>query len=148
MNASKQSKKRPRTKRSDGGGDIITVTEIGAGSVIAAGRSAKAQLMQSPIQEELERWRSSMETRIGRSPGLSKEEKGDAKEQLQKIVREASKGENADLNRLEKLINTLAVMSSDIFEVAIATLANPLLGVGLVLKKVGEKAKLEPKPNP
>lgn len=147
MNAKRQSKKRPRMKQSDVGGDVITITDIGAGSAVAAGRGAKAQLMQSAIQDELESWRSSMESSIGHSPGLSKEEKEDAKDQIQKIVHEASKGEAVDSNRLEKLINTLAVMSSDIFEVAVTTLANPLLGIGLVLKKVGEKAKLEPEPD-
>ena len=53
-------------------------------------------------------------------------------------------------SRLEKLINplllggnTLAVIGPDVFEVVTATLANPLAGLGVALKKIGDRAKLE-----
>lgn len=46
-------------------------------------------------------------------------------------------------NRLERLINTLVVMAPDIFEVATTTLTNPLGGIGLVLKKISNRVKLE-----
>jgi len=74
---------------------------------------------------------------------LSDSEKQDAKEHIGKIEQEASKGSTAELERLSKLINTFQVMAPDIFDVAIATLVNPLLGFGLILKKVGDKVKLE-----
>ena len=64
------------------------------------------------------------------------------KKQIAEIKTEASKGAQADLAWLEKLISTLSLMAEDIFEVAVTTLANPLLGVGLVIKKIGNKAKL------
>ena len=144
MNSSRQSKHRKRTKRSDVGGDVITVSDVGSGSVVAAGRGAVAQLSQSADLHAFDRWRTEMETKISVLPGLSAEERLDVKEQIQKIAAEATKGESTNSNRLEKLINTLAVMSNDIFEVAIATLMNPLAGIGLVLKKVGDKAKIEP----
>jgi hypothetical protein len=57
-----------------------------------------------------------------------------------------AKGDQAEPSRLEKLINTLSVMAPDIFEVAVATLANPLAGIGLAVKKIGDKAKLEAEP--
>ena len=63
-----------------------------------------------------------------------------------KISAEAAKGARADPGRLERLINTLAAMAPDIFDVAVTTLTNPFAGIGLVLKKIGERAKLEAKP--
>ena len=84
-----------------------------------------------------------MVSRIESQPGYSKDEKRDLQDQVEKIQDEAAKGKQADPSRLEKLVNTLAVMAPDIFEVAVATLANPLAGIGLVMKKIGDKAKVE-----
>jgi len=94
-------------------------------------------------------WRKEMEKKIESQP-VSEDDKKDLKETVAKIETEAKKieeqtqkGEEPDPSRLEKFINTLAVMGPDIFEVATTTLVNPLGGVGLVLKKIGDKAKLE-----
>ena len=125
-------------------GDIITVGEVGAGAAVAAGRSASASVGQSSdLAESLAQWRSQMVTEIEALPDLSDDEKQDLQDQVDKIQEEAAKAEEADPGRLERLINTLSVMAPDIFEVAAATLVNPLAGIGLVIKKVGDKAKLE-----
>ncbi len=93
--------------------------------------------------EALAQWRAEMNARIEADAHLSSDEKKDVRAQVAKIEQEAAKGPHADAGRLEKLINTLAVMGPDIFEVAIATLINPLAGIGLTLKKISDKAKLE-----
>ncbi len=94
-------------------------------------------------------WRKEMEKKIEAQP-VSADDKKDLKETVAKIETEAKKieeqtkkGEEPDPSRLEKLVNTLAMMGPDIFEVATTTLVNPLGGIGLVLKKIGDKAKLE-----
>ncbi|MBI5051781.1 MAG: hypothetical protein HZB52_00735 [Chloroflexi bacterium] len=94
-------------------------------------------------------WRKEMEKKIESQP-VSEDDKKDLKETVAKIETEAKKieeqtkkGEEPDTSRLEKFVNTLAVMGPEIFEVATTTLVNPLGGIGLVLKKIGEKAKLE-----
>ena len=127
------------------GGDRITVGDVSGGSAVAAGRGASASVSTytGSLLPDLKKWRTDMEAKIDAQPALSPAEKTDAKEQVAKIEAEASQAEKADPSRLEKLINTLAVMAPDIFEVAIATLANPLGGIGLVIKKIGDKAKLE-----
>jgi len=51
-----------------------------------------------------------------------------------------------DSGRLEKLINILSGIAPDVFEVAVTTLTNPLEGIGLALKKIGNRARLERKP--
>ena len=134
-------KKKPeRTVKA--GGDVIMVGDVGAGAAVAAGRGASAVISASGLAA-LKKWRAEIESQIDSQPDLSDGEKKDIKDQVAKIQDEAAKGKQADAGRLEKLINTLAVMGPDIFEVAMTTLVNPLGGVGLALKKIGDKAKVE-----
>jgi len=125
-------------------GDAITVIGVGEGATVAAGRGARASSgTSSSGTNPLIAWRKQTEALLDASMLLSDSEKQDAKEHIGKIEQEASKGSTAELERLSKLINTFQVMAPDIFDVAIATLVNPLLGFGLILKKVGDKVKLE-----
>ncbi len=105
--------------------------------------SCDVTIGDSATIQALGQWRNQIESQINAKPNLSDEDKKDLKDQVGKIQEEASKGAKADPDRLEKLINTIAVMAPDIFEVAVTTLANPLAGIGLALKKIGDKAKLE-----
>jgi hypothetical protein len=127
----------------------ITVSGVGTGAAVAAGSGASASVTQAAIEASdlaaiLTQWQAQMEAEIDAHPDLSAEDKQDLKETVGKIHQEAAKGEQTDVSRLEKLINTLAVMGPDIFEVAVTTLMNPLAGIGLVIQKIGDKAKLEP----
>ncbi len=91
---------------------------------------------------DLSSWQEMMIGKVEKT-GLSNKEKKELKKQIDliKLIIEKDKGRNLD--NLEKTINILAVMSKDIFEVAITTLVNPLAGIGLVLKKIGDKVKLD-----
>jgi hypothetical protein len=129
-------------------GDTITVSNVSGGAAVAAGRNASAKVQTTTTSEVVttfNEWRSLIEQKIDTQPNLTTDDKQDLKQQVGKIQAEAAKGKQADPSRLEKLLNTLAAMSQDIFEVAIATLANPLLGIGLVAKKISDKAKVERK---
>ena len=90
-------------------------------------------------------WRDQMGTWIDEQPSYSASEKQDLKGQIGKIQAECERGAVLDTSRLEKLLNTLAVIGPDVFEVATATLANPLAGIGVALKKIGDRARLERK---
>jgi Ternary complex associated domain 2/Caspase domain len=59
------------------------------------------------------------------------------------IEKEASKGEDANPKFLEKAFRTLAAMSEDIFDVTVATLANPISGIATVVQKIAAKAKAD-----
>lgn len=138
-------RKRPTTARRTTG-DTISVTDISGGAAVAAGRGASASVQMTTSSEVVttfNEWRAHIEQTIDAQPHLTTGDKQDLKQQVAGIQAEVAKGQQADPSRLEKLLNTLAVMSPDIFEVAIATLANPLLGIGLVAKKIGDKAKIE-----
>ena len=84
-----------------------------------------------------------MERWIDSQKDLLPADKADLKENVAKVADEVSKGKQADPGRLERLLNVILSLAPDIFDVAITTLANPLAGLGLVAKKIGERAKLE-----
>lgn len=91
----------------------------------------------------LAEWQTNMEAKIDALTGVLAEDKEDLKDTIAKIKTEAAKAEQADPGRLERLLNSIAAMGPDIFEVAVTTLISPLKGIGLVLKKIGDKARLE-----
>ena len=122
------------------GGDSFNVEQIGENANVALGRGASAQSNSVALFAD---WRAQIEKQIESAPTLSPAEKQDAKETIAKIETEGAKGKRADPGRIERLLNTLSAMAPDIFEVATTTLTNPLAGIGLTLKKIGDKAKLE-----
>jgi len=130
-------------KEEKNGGDVITVQGIGSSAAVAAGRGAKASVTNTESVSSAVAWKAQINQVIDSSPDISRAEKEDLKQQVEKISDEIQKGSKAETGRLEKLINTLGIMAPDIFEVIVATLANPLTGIGLVIKKIGDKAKLE-----
>ena len=137
------SRKKTRKVNRQSGGDVITVNNKGNNSAIAAGRGARAVNSGGDAIPELIEWREEMEKRIDAHRNLLPADKTDLKENVAKVAEEVSKGKKADAGRLERLLNTIGSLAPDIFDVAITTIANPLAGLGLVAKKIGEKAKLE-----
>jgi hypothetical protein len=142
-----------KSPEAKGGNVSISGGSIGGSQIVTGGTfSAQGDIVigqkidhDSDVSRALAEWQARMNAEIESHPSLSHEDKNDLKEQVGKIQNEAAKGMQADPGRLEKLINTLAVMASDIFDVAITTLASPLAGIGLVAKKIGDKARLERK---
>ncbi|MEK7277268.1 MAG: TIR domain-containing protein [Chloroflexota bacterium] len=135
------------------GGDFVgrdkvtntgNVINAGGGSVVNLGNIKGNVSANDPAMliAALATWQAQLEAKVALQPMLSADDKKDAKEQIAKIKDEAAKGEKADAGRLERLINALGDMAPDILDVAIATLANPLAGIGLVARKIGDKAKV------
>ncbi|MGZ9234566.1 MAG: hypothetical protein ACXW4E_03505 [Anaerolineales bacterium] len=123
-------------------GDAITVSNRGKNSA-SAGRGVKAVIPQAATASELKKWRKNMEKWIDAKKDLLPNDKTDLKGNVAKVADEVSKGKQADSGRLERLLNVILSLAPDIFDVAIATLANPLAGLGLVAKKIGERAKVQ-----
>ena len=122
------------------GGVHISGGSVHAGRDIVGGDSYNVDHAESANFAD---WRAQMEKQIDAQSNLTPTEKQDLKEIVAKITGEGTLGKHADPGRIEKLINTLAALAPDIFEVATTTLVNPLVGIGLTLKKIGDKAKLE-----
>jgi len=60
---------------------------------------------------------------------------------VDRIQQEATKGETANGGKLERWLRDLAGIAPDIFDVTVAALTSPAAAVGMVVKKVAEKAK-------
>ncbi len=121
---------------------MITVHDVGAGAAVAAGRQAKAAVSAGAFLA-MEDWAAQLKKQVDAMPGVSPAEKADIMQQVDKVKEESRKGVQADTGRIERLLNGLAAMAPDIFEVAVSTLVSPLAGLGLIAKKIGDKAKLE-----
>lgn len=58
---------------------------------------------------------------------------------MAEIQSEVIKGEKKNEGIIEDRLKNIAVMTPDILEVVLSTLANPIIGLGVVVKKVVEK---------
>lgn len=72
---------------------------------------------------------------------VNSEHKPSVENAIKKLEEEAAKGDGADENKLEAWIGFLADIAPDVFEVAVTTFANPALGLGMVFKKIADKAR-------
>jgi cell division septum initiation protein DivIVA len=84
---------------------------------------------------------------IERNNNVSLANKKDLQAEVKEIettVTEAvSKSENVDEGELSRHFRNIARMAPDVLEVVVATLVNPLAGLGVAVKKIAEKAKEE-----
>jgi hypothetical protein len=80
-------------------------------------------------------------------PNTSPADKADLKAEVQEVqsaVKQATtKTEGIDENFLSRHFRNIARMAPDILDVVVATLGNPLAGIGVAIKKIAEKAKEE-----
>ncbi len=76
---------------------------------------------------------------------LSKTDKADLKTELQSFEAEDKKGPEANEGFLAQRLRNVKRIAPDILDVAIATIANPVAGFGMIAKKVAGKMKEETK---
>jgi len=139
-------KNKQRKRMAKPGGDVTTITIQGNQNAVAThGGKATVMRVENALAGDFTSWRKQMEKEIASLKDLPAEDKSLLSQNVEQITREAEKGQKADTNRIERLLNTIAAMAPDIFDVAITTLANPLAGLGLAAKKIGEKAKVAKK---
>jgi hypothetical protein len=70
-------------------------------------------------------------------------DKDELKAEVKKIEEEVKKGETANVAKLERWLMTLGSMADDIFQVTVASLTSPLLGIAKSVQLVAQKAKEE-----
>jgi hypothetical protein len=98
---------------------------------------------QDKLMAALDEWKRELEAKIAALADLEAYKKDDLKEKVSKFDEEAAKGAAANPDKLAWLLNTMSSMAPDILEVTVAVLQNPFAGVGLVLRKINDKIKLE-----
>jgi hypothetical protein len=67
--------------------------------------------------------------------------KEDVLDILQKLQKEAYKGDQANEKRVQSWMNFLAKMTPDIWDVAVRTFINPIDGISSVFQKVAKRAR-------
>ena len=127
-------------------GDVISISGVGAGSNIAAGKGSSVNVTTTSESadklHELAEWRKSIEKAIQRSASLDGDEKEEVGEQIEKVEKELIKAD-INTNKIERIFEILQVMSTDIYKIAIESITHPLAGLDLRMKKVGDKVKIE-----
>jgi hypothetical protein len=111
------------------------------GQAIAVGKGAKAVVNQSPMPDALSKVFDKLEKKVAGLP--EGPEKVVASNAVVALKSEAKLGDKAKEETVSKWINLLAQMAPDIWDVAVATFANPVAGLGLTFSKVAKRAKDE-----
>ena len=124
----------------------VSSLSINGGNVIgvinASGR-ARVTVSQKVIHQatpQLEKLFKSVYKSIETRPKDSKFNKKELESHVKMIEQEASKGQKADKDKLEKWISFLAKMAPDIVDVMMASLGGPVAGFTAVFKKIVARA--------
>jgi hypothetical protein len=137
-------KKSSRQHSSVNVGNISDVT----GTVnVAGGNITTHQTTTGLSGPELQQLFDSVYSRIEARPQTPPAQKEDLKAEVQEIqitITEAiEKNKEVDESFLRRRFRNIARMAPDVVDVVVATLANPLAGLGAIVKKVAQKAKEE-----
>jgi hypothetical protein len=81
--------------------------------------------------------------KVDESSKFSPTDKSDLKSELQTFEDEDKKGPESNEGFLAQRLRNIKRIAPDILDVAIATIANPAAGFGMIAKKVAEKMKAE-----
>lgn len=105
----------------------------------------KTGLSKAEIETLFDKLYSVIETKTASSPADKDDLKAEVKE-IQTAVKDAvKKNEKVDEGFLARRFRNIARMAPDVLDVIVATLANPLAGLGIAFGKIADKAKEEAK---
>ncbi len=123
------------------GGAFFGKVEVGGD---LAGRDMKKTITyHNPDPEAIARAFSKIYVEVAQQPDLAPQDKADVREDLQEVEEELKKGEEARESFIRRRLLSVQQMAPDILDVVLTTFANPVLGVGMVAKKVADKMRAE-----
>jgi hypothetical protein len=137
-----------KNKNKPEGQTNITVGDISgmSGNLNVAGGNITTHSTNTVIHEaELRKAFDQVYETIDSRPEMNAAVKEDLKSEVQEIqtvVTEAvKKNEQVEEGFLSRRFRNIARMGPDVLDVIVATLGNPLAGVGVAIKKIADKAK-------
>ena len=86
-----------------------------------------------------ENWFSPIYQAVSKRPNTSAQKREILRNNIKEIETEIQKGANADKKFIFQRVETLKKMAPDILEIVLATLANPVGGISLVVTKLAKK---------
>lgn len=127
-------KNQPESVNTGGGTYIRGNVHTGGGDFVGRDKIVNAQ---TNITQSF----THIYTQIEQHPTLPTQEKADLKADVKELETELQKGDQADATFLERRLRNIQRMAPDIWEVILATLANPAAGFGVIAAKVAAKMK-------
>jgi hypothetical protein len=126
------------------GGDFVgrdKTTVVGDGNVLGDGSSSTVIKQEGADAAAIASAFTNFYAAVAQNPKLPPQEKADVQADLEEVEAELKKGEEASETFIQRRLRNVKRMAPDIHEVVIATFANPVLGLGLVAKKIADKAR-------
>jgi len=119
-----------------------------SGDINIAGRDVTTHqtitgLSAAEIKQLFDQLYTSIEANAKTSPADKDDLKAEVKEIQSTVTEAAKKNEKVDESFLSRRFRNIARMAPDVLDVIVATLANPLAGLGVAVKKIAEKAREE-----
>jgi hypothetical protein len=108
---------------------------------IAIGHGAAASVQQGLSGSEVASLFAAVYRRVDELPEAV--DKDAVAETVHAVEQEAAKGEDADPDKVEGWLRRLAGLAPDVLEVTLATIANPVAGVTLAVRKAAERVRAE-----
>jgi hypothetical protein len=140
----------PKKKRTSDQQTSIRVGNISevSGNVNVAGGNITTHhtttgLSAVEIKQLFDQLYSNIDARADTSPADKEDIKAEVKDIQAVVTQAAQKNEKVDESFLSRRFRNIARMAPDILDVVVATLGNPLAGLGVAVKKIAEKAKQE-----
>lgn len=140
----------PKKKSSSGKQPNVRVGNISdiSGNVHVAGGNITTHYTSTGLSAaEIKQLFDGLYRKIDDNPQVSPADKEDLKaevKEIQSTVTDAAKNNGKlDEGFLARRFRNIARMAPDILDVVVATLGNPLAGLGVAVKKIADKAKVE-----
>lgn len=126
---------------------VGNISDISGNVNVAGGDITTHNTVTGLSAAEIKQLFDDLYTKIETRPGTPAADKEDIKAEVKDIqatVTEAvKKNEKVDESFLSRHFRNIARMAPDVLDVVVATLGNPLAGLGVAVKKIAEKAREE-----
>jgi Ternary complex associated domain 2 len=120
----------------------ITTGDV-KGTGIAIGHGASASVQQGLRGGDVPRLFAAVYERIDERPDDPAVDKDEVAQTVRAVEQETAKGSDADPGKVEGWLRRLADLAPDVLEVTLATLANPVAGVTMAVRKTAERVRAE-----
>lgn len=128
---------------------VGNVSDISGNVNVAGGNITTHHTTTGLSGAEIKQLFDQIYTNIEARPQTSSADKEDLKAEVKEIeitiTEAAQKNKEVDEGFLSRRFRNVARMAPDVLDVNVATLANPLAGLGTIVKKIAQKAKEETK---
>ena len=126
---------------------VGNISDISGNVNVAGGNITTHQtvtgLSPAEIKQLFDGLYANIDAHVG-TPSADKEDiKAEVKEIQSTVTQAAQKNEKVDEGFLSRRFRNIARVAPDVLDVVVATLGNPLAGLGVAVKKIAEKAKEE-----